>query len=143
MESEDQDQSFQDNLRQLVEEWVAREADPDDAQYVDRLLANAGLKLDVNERAALIDSLSSKRETRAAILMKIVGDQRFVEKENYRSLVLLHYFAYLRRNPSEPPDKDLSGFDHWVQDLARERNPAKLTIAFRNSIEYRRRKEGK
>lgn len=143
MVSEDQDQSFQDNLRRLVEELVAREADPDDAQYVDRLLANAGLKLDVNERAALIDSLSSRRETRAAILMKVVSDQRFVEKENDRSLVLLHYFAYLRRNPSEPPDKDSSGFDFWVQDLARERNPAKLTIAFRNSIEYRRRKEGK
>lgn len=143
MESEDQDQSFQDNLRRLAEQWVARAADPDDAQYVDRLLANGGLKLDVHERAALIDGLSSKRETRAAILMKIVGDQRFVEKENYRSLILLHYFAYLHRNPGEPPDKDLSGFDFWIQDLSRERNPAKLTIAFRNSIEYRQSKEGK
>ncbi|MGZ8844206.1 MAG: hypothetical protein ACXW18_11130, partial [Pyrinomonadaceae bacterium] len=149
LETDDQDQSFNNNLREFVASWVSREPfthafrDLNDEQYVDQLLSHAGIKIDSQEQAALVSELSSKRETRAEILLKIVGDRRFIEKENYRSLVLLHYFAYLHRNPGEPPDKDLSGFDFWIQDLARERSPTKLSLAFGNSIEYRRSKERK
>jgi len=143
LESEEQSQTFQSNLRQFVESWVRRESfvksfhGLDDTQYVDRLLANAGIKLDEQERTTLISDLSSQRATRSGILLKIVDDSRFAEKENERSLVLLHYFAYLHRSPGDPPDHDLSGFNFWIQDLAKNRNLATLALAFSNSIEYR------
>ncbi len=149
LESDDQDQSFNNNLRQFVAGWVNREPfihtfrDLNDTQFVDQLISHAGIKLDPQEQADLVSELSSKRETRAGILLKIAGDRRFIEKEKDRSIVLLHYFAYLHRNPGDPPDKDMNGFEFWIQDLARERNPAKLSLAFGNSIEYRRSKERK
>jgi hypothetical protein len=149
VEADDQDQSFNNNLRGLVETRVSSESfvkafgHLNDTEYVGQLLSNAGIKMDPQAQAALVNELSSKVETRAGILLKIAGDRQFIEKENFRSLVLLHYFAYLHRNPGEPPDKDMSGFNFWIQDLAREGNPAKLSLAFGNSIEYRRSKEGK
>jgi hypothetical protein len=149
LEGSDDDEAFQRNLRQFVDSWVTRPAfvssfrGLDDTQYVDRLLANAGIELEPPERAALINELGSGKATRAGVLLKIAGDRRLIEKENYRSLVLLHYFAYLHRNPGEPPDKDLSGFNFWIEDLAKEGNPGKLSVAFRNSTEYRRSKENK
>ena len=86
----------------------------------------------------LISLLSGKSRTRAEVLLDIVANQQFIDKENARSLVLLHYFAYLHRNPGDPPDNDLSGFDFWIKDFAREPDVAKLSAAFQNSIEYRR-----
>jgi len=50
-------------------------------------------------------------------LLKIVDDPRLVAREKYRSLLLLHYFGYFRRNPDDPPTEicaDLiSGFRIW------------------------------
>lgn len=149
LESSEQDHRFDRNLREFAAAWVERERFRtafqalDDEQYVDRLAANAGIKLAPQEQAALVDELFSKKETRAGILLKIVADHRFVEKEDNRSLVLLHYFAYLHRNPGDPPDKDLSGFNFWVQDMERSRNLAKLAAAFESSVEYRVRVEAK
>jgi hypothetical protein len=67
----------------------------------------------------------------------------------------MQYFGYLRRNPSDPPDNDLSGFNFWVgvlnnvsqpgedmrdsvQALARIRR-ARIVEAFITSTEYRAR----
>src|ERR1041384_944883 len=149
LESSEQDQRFDRNLREFAAEWVERERfraafqTLNDEQYVDRLASNAGIKLAPQEKAALVDELSSQKETRAGILLKIVADHRFVEKEDNRSLVLLHYFAYLHRNPGDAPDKDLSGFNFWVQDMAQSHNLAKLAAAFESSVEYRVRVEAK
>ena len=109
---------------------------------MDRLLTNARTKLDEQERTNLISDLSGQRVTRAAVLLNLVEDSRFAEKENERSLVLLHYFSYLHRSPGDPPDHDLNGFNFWIQDLAKNHNPAALSRAFLDSIEYRRRNEG-
>jgi hypothetical protein len=48
----------------------------------------------------------------------------------------LHYFGYLRRNPDDPPDGDLRGFEFWLQDLERHRDPIKLSNAFKVTGEY-------
>ncbi len=146
-ESENEDLVFENNLRQLADNWVVRESfaksfrQLNDAQYVDRLLANAGMALDPQERTALIDGLAQNSQTRATVLMRIVTDPRFIEKENARSLVLLNYFAYLHRNPGDPPDLDLSGFNFWIQDFVKRPDAARLSAAFQNSIEYQRNKE--
>jgi hypothetical protein len=149
LEADDQDQVFRANLRNFASEWLSRQqfagslSELNDEQFVERLIGNAGLTLKADRRDALVSELGGKRENRGTVLLKVAGDPDFIDNENDRSLVLLHYFAYLRRNPGEPPDKDLSGFNFWIQDVAREHNPAKLAIAFRNSIEFRQRKPAK
>lgn len=140
--SEDEDQQFQISLGQFAEDWVRRESFTrsfgglDDAQYVDRLLENAGVRVDPPLRATLIAALGAGKETRAGVLLQVVKHPTFVKRENDRSLLLLHYFGYLRRNPSESPDNDLTGFDYWLRDLKRNHNPAKLSAIFKDSIEY-------
>jgi len=108
----------------------------DDEKYVDRLISNAGIDLESKERTNLIQLLSSGQETRGGVLLKVANNPRFIEKENERSLLLLHYFGYLRRNPGDPPDRDLRGFNFWLRDLAQEHDTKKLGPAFANSIEY-------
>jgi len=141
-ESDDEEQVFAKNLREFVDAWVRREPfssyfrDLDDAHYVDRLIDNAGILVPPEEQAALVSGLAGRSETRASVLLKVVNDRRFIDKENARSLVLLHYFAYLHRNPGDPPDRDLSGFNFWIQDFAKQPEPARLSFAFQSSIEY-------
>ena len=136
--SENQDQQFQDNLRLFLEDWTNRDTfrkafgSLDNAQYVDRLVNNAGISIDRDQRAAMATELSNTEGPRSTVLLKIVSDPRFIEKEKYRSLLLLHYFGYLRRNPDDPPDRDLSGFNFWLRHGA----PERLSMDFKNSSEY-------
>jgi hypothetical protein len=146
-ESEEEDQTFNKNLREFADKWVRSRSFANsfgqltEAQFVDKLLANAGIKTDASEEARLIDDLSGGRETRAGTLLEIVNDQRFIDQENNRSLLLLHYFAYLHRNPDDPPDSDLRGFNFWLRELNQYHDVGRITVAFRNSIEYRVIKE--
>ena len=137
-----QEQQLDENFQRFVETWISSESAAkslgllNDAQFVDKLSANAGVVMQSQERQALIDSLGSGKETRASVLLKFVDDPRVVQKEQNRSLVLLHYFAFLRRNPDDPPDGNLRGFNLWVSEQERRPDPNKLTSAFRESIEY-------
>ena len=147
LESEDQDRIFDDNLRKFAEGWtqsnsfVSSFGRLSDLQFVDKLLANAGIKIDTPERATLVDDLANHRETRAGALLKIVNDQRFVEKENDRSLLLLYYFGYLRRNPDDPPDRDLRGFNFWLTEMRKHHDVGRISLAFQSSTEYHLIKE--
>lgn len=140
---------LESNLRAAAEAIASR---PDfkaahgrqgDAEFVSRVLSNAGLGEDSQLREALTAALSSREETRAGVLLRVAADARFAEREQNRSFVLFHYFGYFRRNPGDPPDRDASGFDFWVKDLERNRDPAKLPYAFKSSIEYDGERRGK
>jgi len=74
-------------------------------------------------------------------LLDVVMNPRFVEKEVGRSITLLNYFAYLRRNPDDPPDHDLSGFNFWLNDFEHFHDGNRISIAFKRSIEYNARKK--
>ena len=143
--SDDETKQFEQNLKQVLNERRGENvfANVDDEKYVDRLISNAGISLDQTERTNLIQLLSGRQDTRAGVLLKIANDPRLIEKENERSLLLLHYFGYLRRNPGDPPDRDLRGFNFWLQDLAVNHDTKKLPVAFANSPEYRRIRERK
>ena len=140
--SDGQERQLSDNFQRFVETWTGPEthtkslATLNPAQFVDRLIANAGIAVAPPERQELIDALASGKETYASVLLKLVDDPRLVQKEQNRSLVLLHYFAYLQRNPDDPPDGNLRGFNLWVSDQERRPDPNKLTTAFRESFEY-------
>lgn len=140
--SEGQEQQFANNFREFLEDWTKRESivksfgSLDEAHYVNRLIENTGIVMDAASRAALVSGLASASETRASVLLKIVEDPSFIEKEQYRSLLALHYFGYFRRNPDDPPDGDLRGFNFWLQELERHRDTSRLSVAFRLAGEY-------
>ncbi|HKG15573.1 MAG TPA: hypothetical protein VKB12_19795 [Pyrinomonadaceae bacterium] len=146
-EEAEQRQTLETNLRAAAEAITSREdfnaayGRLDDASYVARLLSNSGLSEDSALGESLAAALSSQEETRAGVLLRVAADGRFEERERNRSLVLLHYFGYFRRNPGDPPDTDTTGFDFWLKDLERNRDPGKLPLAFKDSIEYNSRKE--
>jgi hypothetical protein len=105
-------------------------------RYVDELTANAGITLLPSERGAMIDKLNSGAMKRAQVLLDIVNTKSFAEKEATRSLVLLHYFGYLHRNPDDPPDNNLSGFNFWVAEVEKAGQIGRLANAFMASDEY-------
>ena len=140
--SEDEDKEFAAKFNDFLNDWVKRDVflksfnHLDNTQFVDRLIANASLVLEPSKRQFLISELESKKETRASVLLRIVEDPQFVEKEKNRSIVALHYFGYLRRSPDDPPDGNLNGFNFWVQDVERW-GPQKLATAFKMTDEYK------
>lgn len=142
----DEQQQLEENLRALAEEITSRPAfiekyeRLDDARYVARLLSNAGLGADASMRDSLVSDLASHKRTRAGVLLKIAADADFSAREQDRAEVLLRYFAFFRRNPGDPPDRDMSGFNFWVRDQQHSRDPARLSAAFKDSIEYGRLK---
>lgn len=133
-----------DNFHRLGEQWAKRPAfaaeygDRTDEDFVVHVYANAGLSLDEPTRAELANELKEKRATRAEVLLKVVEDSRFAEKEKNRSLVLLHFFGYLRRNPDDAPDINMNGLLHWVGELDKGYAPAALSYAFASSFEHQR-----
>ncbi|MFN2499231.1 MAG: hypothetical protein ABR557_09115 [Pyrinomonadaceae bacterium] len=143
---EDTDVRLTENMHRLAEHWVNRPAfaaeygDRNDEDFVTRVYANAGLPLDEPTRTGLVNGLKEQRLTRAGVLLKVIEDDAFAEREANRSLVLLHFFGYLRRNPDDPPDNDLRGMGHWILDLKRDHDPTRLSTAFSESIEYQQLK---
>jgi hypothetical protein len=54
----------------------------------------------------------------------------------------MEYFAYLRRNPDEPPDNNLAGFVFWLNKLNSFNGDfvrSEMVKAFIRSSEYRSR----
>jgi len=145
--SADEQTKLETNLNELAADWVERAKfralykSMTNERYVDTLSENAGITLAPAERAALIDKLSSDVITRAPVLLTIVNSRDFVKKEVNRSLVLLHYFGYLHRNPDDPPDRNLNGFKYWVRELEVSGEIGRLPRAFMASGEYEHRKD--
>lgn len=134
------------NLNQFAELWVERPKfrplyrPLTNEGFVDELTANAGITLEPDVRTTFIDKLNSGAETRAQVLLQLVNNHAFVEKEENRSVVLLHYFGYLRRNPDDPPDRGLSGFNFWIRELEQSGETGRLGRGFMASGEYEHRK---
>jgi hypothetical protein len=130
---------FDNHLRVLAEKSArTRYERLDDRQYVERIYENAGLAPDTTVRDSLARELASGAETRAGVLLRVSEDPRLVEREQNRSFLLLQYFGYLRRNPDDAPDHDLKGFNFWLAGLERGQDPDKISLAFEDSIEYKR-----
>jgi uncharacterized protein (TIGR03118 family) len=105
-------------------------------QYVDALLASAGLTLPAGERQALIAGMDAGTETRATVVRKIAERQDLKTREFNRAFVAMQYFGYLRRDP------DTAGFNFWLDKLNSFNGnfiQAEMVKAFINSLEYRQR----
>jgi hypothetical protein len=145
--SADEQTKIEANLNEFASDWVERARfralykSMTSERYVDTLSENAGITLAPAEREALIDRLGSGAMTRAQALLTIVNNRDFVKKEENRSLILLHYFGYLHRNPDDPPDKNLDGFNYWLRELEKSGETGRLPQAFMASGEYEHRKD--
>jgi hypothetical protein len=137
------DDQFRERELRLAEQLVREKfSQLPDADFVNRVLANGGLAVSSEEHQKFISHLADNTETRGTLLVTLANDQRLIDREKNRSLVLIHFFAYLQRNPGDPPDKDTSGFDFWVEQM-RQNGGIDLTAAFSNSVERRKMMETK
>jgi hypothetical protein len=89
-----------------------------------------------------VDALNQGLISRAEALRLIVEDADYRAKEFNRAFVLMEYFGYLRRNPDDPPDNNLNGYNFWLNKLNEFNGNfvnADMVKAFIKSTEYRRR----
>ena len=135
------------NKRAFLAEWTTRPefeqrfAGLDDSQFLQALFTNMGVTPTDARRAALLAKLASGA-ARAEVLAEVIDDEQFNRLEFNRAFVLMQYFGYLRRNPSDPPDSDLSGYNHWLgklNDFGGDYQKAEMVKAFLSSTEYRGR----
>jgi hypothetical protein len=144
---DDQTPRLEENLRHFATQWVERPQFKalydamNDESFIDAVAANAGLRLPQAERSDLLQKIHSRVVTRAETLITLVMNTTFREAHAKRSLVLLHYFGYLRRNPEDPPDGSLNGFNFWLKEIETTGEVQRLSRAFTASIEYGARKK--
>jgi glucose/arabinose dehydrogenase len=155
------EQRLEANRQAFLAEWVQRPEfreifdSKTNAQYVDTLFANSEVAPTATERDPMVAALDNGSKTRAAILLEIVETGAVYNKQYNPAFVLLQYFGYLRRNPSDPPDTSLAGFSFWLDKMNQFSLPgedmrdgttahgrvkrAEMVKAFIRSIEYRER----
>jgi CSLREA domain-containing protein len=130
------------NKELFAEQWVARPefkqafGGLNEEQYVDALAANAGVHLAEEDRTAFIVGLLTDRETRAGVLLQIVENSDFKQRDFNAAFVRMQYFGYLRRDP------DAAGFQFWLAKLNQfggDFRRAEMVKAFLSSSEYRSR----
>ena len=132
-------------LSQFVERGRFLNAFPADispAAFVDTLNSNSGGALSQTERDQLVNELADGTKTRAQVLRAIAEDSDLAKAELSRAFVLMQYFGYLRRNPSDLPDGDYTGYEFWLTKLNQFHGDyiaAEMVKAFLNSAEYQAR----
>ncbi len=111
-------------------------------EYVDALYAHARIIPSAVERQAAIDEFNTPTGARGRALRRVVENQTLKAREFNRAFVLAQYFGYLRRNPDDPPDNNLDGFNFWLNKLNQFNGnfvDAEMVKAFIVSGEYRGR----
>src|SRR6185369_13095293 len=142
--SEGQTEQLNANFQSFINELTKRESflkrfgNLNDEQFLDQLIQNAGISVATMDRQKLVSEVATQPDVRTSLLLKVIDEPQFVAKEQKRSLVALHYFAYLRRNPNDPPDNDWRGFNFWVNDIEHNSDPNKLRAAFSLTDEYQK-----
>ena len=135
------------NRKAFLEEWVRRPQFQSrydgftDWWFLQTVFENMGVTPTEARREALLAELAAGAP-RADVLAKLIEDEQFDRREFNRAFVLMQYFGYLRRNPSEAPDADLSGYEHWLRKLEEfggDYERAEMVKAFVTSLEYRGR----
>lgn len=109
-------------------------------QYVDALFATAGISPTSTEHANAMSAYSAGG--RESALMVVSDSESLKEVEFRPSFVLLQYFGYLRRNPTDAPDNNDSGYQFWLNKLNNFNGnfqQAEMVKAFLLSSEFRSR----
>ena len=121
--------------------------------YVDEILRYAGPRDSYWEAVAAYGSGDTRG--RAAAMRKVMESTSVFNRYFNRGFVLSEYLGYLRRDPSDPPDANWSGYDYWLAKMDQYSNNyeyvtnpdtafarvrrAEMIRAFIESNEYRER----
>ena len=111
---------------------------------VDQLFANAGVMPWPSDRLLAIAEFgfatnTSDQAARARALRRVAEDPELTQQEFNQAFVEMQYFAYLRRTPNSPPDRDFGGYLYWLNKLNSfngNYRDAEMVRAFTQSIEY-------
>ena len=112
------------------------------AQFVDKLVQNAGITLTTGERDALVAQFNTTGDVsavRAALLRAVAENQQLQDNEKRRAFVLMEYYGYLRRDPDTGPNADFTGWKFWLDKLNEFNGDyiaAEMVKAFIQSDEY-------
>jgi len=86
--------------------------------YVDALFASAGVMPSASDRQDAINAFGAGGTGgRTAALRAVVDSQTLRAAEFRPAFVLMQYFGYLRRNPTDPPDSNDNGYQFWLAKL--------------------------
>ena len=97
-------------------------------------------RLQRNKRALVADWLTRHPGGKPVDdLLAAIDERELYRREYDRAYLLMHYFGYLRRNPDDPPDRSMAGFEFWLADLQRTRDYRAISRAFLESTEYKQR----
>ncbi|HWW74573.1 MAG TPA: FG-GAP-like repeat-containing protein, partial [Pyrinomonadaceae bacterium] len=86
-------------------------------EFVDKLFANAGATPTAAERDAAVAAFGAGDAAgRADALLSVTDSGSVFNRQFNPAAVLMQYFGYLRRNPSDAPERtlDFAGFDFWL-----------------------------
>jgi len=89
-------------------------------QFMTQLDNNAGNVLSPAEKLAILGVIGGIPEDvtrRAAAIRMIADDVDLKNAEFNKAFVLMQYFGYMRRNPTDAPDNNLDGFNFWLTKL--------------------------
>lgn len=100
-------------------------------EYVSMLFNNMGVTPDAAEREKLVRALNAGLETRSFVLSQAVQNEAFILREFNSAFVLMHYFAYLKRDPEE------DGHKFWLSIINSGVEPGDVHVEFINSPESR------
>jgi hypothetical protein len=111
--------------------------------FVDALFAAAGVTPSSTERQAAINAFGGGGTGGRAAALGSVSDSNLLRQAEFGpSFVLMQYFGYLRRNPTDAPDNNDSGYQFWLAKLNSVNGDyvkAEMVKAFISSAEYRSR----
>jgi hypothetical protein len=142
------EQLLEQNKLNYAQEWVNRPrflseyplSMSNDA-FVDKLYQTAQIS-DPTTRNAMVSGLNNGTETRATVVKKIAESSAVANSPQFfnGAYVLMQYFGYLRRNPDDAPDGNLSGYNFWLGQLnSGTKTTFDMVDAFISSGEYRDR----
>jgi hypothetical protein len=150
------EQKLENNKQSFADDFVSRShftttypSTMTPAQFVDALFTNAGVAPSATERTAALNEFGSAITSaavgaRSQALRRVAENSTLQQQESNRAFVLMQYFGYLRRNPSDPPEPtlDFQGYNFWLNKLNQFNGNfinAEMVKAFLNSTEYRQR----
>jgi hypothetical protein len=113
------------------------------SRYVDALFATATVVPAAAERTAAITAFGAGGTAgRTAAFRSAVDSTSVRNAELNPAFVLLEYYGYLRRNPTDPPHNNDVGYQFWLTKLNAFGGNfvnAEMVKAFLASTEYRQR----
>jgi hypothetical protein len=144
---ENNKRSFVGNFVTLARFTNANPTTTTPTEFVDTLFARAGVIPSSTDRQAAIAEFgaagnSADPAARARALRRVAENSLLRTQEFNKAFVLMQYFGYLQRNPDDPPDNDLAGYNFWLTKLNQfngDFRQAEMVKAFILSSEYRSR----